>query len=182
MAIKTVAVVGASGNVGKAVVKALLDSGFDVTAITRPNSTSTFPSSIDVRRANPNSFEELKTALAGQDAVVSASATEVVAGAGQNPLIDAAVTAGVKRFIPSEFGHDLHRLERFPEGKTLRQLLDGKARTAQYIADQAKANPSFSWTGVGNSMFFDWVSSIILIWNLRGGLTNTCHRVWTLAY
>ncbi|OIW26650.1 isoflavone reductase [Coniochaeta ligniaria NRRL 30616] len=156
MAIKTVAVVGASGNVGKAVAQALLDSGFAVTAITRPTSTSTFPSSISVRRADVTSVSDLTAALAGQDAVVAASATEFVVAGGQDPLIDAAVAAGVKRFVPGEFGHDLKRFERVPEGKTLGMLLGAKAKAAQYLVEKAEANPGFSWTGVGTSMFFDW--------------------------
>ncbi|KAB5542555.1 isoflavone reductase [Coniochaeta sp. 2T2.1] len=156
MSIKTVAVVGASGNVGTPLVRALLDAGFAVTAITRPASTATFPSEVEVRRADPNSVDELTAALSGQDAVVSATATEVVAFAGQNALVDAAVAAGVRRFIASEFGHNLERFERFADGKMLRQMLEGKARTAQYVEEKARENPGFTWTGVGTSGFFDW--------------------------
>lgn len=158
MAINTVAVVGASGNVGRPVVAALLEAGFTVTAITRPGSTSTFPSTISVRRADPTSVAELTAALSGIDAVVSASATEVIVGARQDPLIDAAVAAGVKRFIPSEFGHNLERFEKFPEGKTLREMLGGKVTTKKYLEQKARENEGFTWTGLGTSALFDWVS------------------------
>lgn len=154
MAIKTVAVVGASGNIGSHATKALLDAGFTVTAITRPDSKSTFPDNVQVRRADPTSFEDVKAALEGQDAVIAAAATNVAAtGEGQDVLIDAAVAAGVKRFLPSEYGH---ASDRFPEGEILGKLLQGKAKTLKYVQEKAKANPGFSWTGVGTSYFFDW--------------------------
>lgn len=159
MAIKSVAVVGASGNLGSEITLALLEAGFAVTAITRPSSTATFPPNVAVRRADPTSFDQLRSALAGQDAVVSASPTNVVAYGAQEALVDAAVAAGVRRFVPGEFGHSLGRLDRFPEeGATLRRMLGGKALTVEYAVGKAEANPGFTWTGVGNSMFFDWVS------------------------
>ena len=170
MAITSVAVVGASGNVGKAVVTALLASGFAVTAITRPSSTATFPPAVPVKRADPTSFDELRAALAGFDAVVSATAHGVAAGAGQDALIDAAAAAGVRRFVPSEFGHSDERFGLSREGEAARKMLDRKARTAAYLAEKASANPGFSWTGVGTSMFFDWVS--VSLRNAKGGKTD----------
>jgi putative NADH-flavin reductase len=155
MAIRTVAVVGASGNIGSQATKALLDAGFTVTAVTRPDSKSTFPDNVQVRRADPASFEEVKAALEGQDAVIAAAAMNVAAtGDGQDILIDAAVAAGVKRFLPSEYGN---ASERFPEGEILGKLLEGKARTLKYVKEKAEANPGFSWTAVGTTYFFDWV-------------------------
>ncbi|KAL5331740.1 hypothetical protein ACEPPN_001277 [Leptodophora sp. 'Broadleaf-Isolate-01'] len=73
--IKNVAIVGAAGDLGGPILKAVVDSGkFNVTVITRPSSTSIFPSSLKVIKADYTSVDSLTSALHGQDAVVSASA------------------------------------------------------------------------------------------------------------
>ncbi|RYP09326.1 hypothetical protein DL764_001373 [Monosporascus ibericus] len=150
MTIKNVVVAGGSGNLGNAVVKELLKAGYKVTVFAREDSTSTFPSEVSVRKVVYGSVESLKPALEGQDAVVSTLAT--VAVGGQNPLIDAAVEAGVKRFIPSEFGINT----RIVEGTAIGQLLQGKIKTVDYLEEKTKANPGFTWTGVSSGLFFDW--------------------------
>ncbi|RYO93749.1 hypothetical protein DL766_002988 [Monosporascus sp. MC13-8B] len=150
MAIKNVVVAGGSGNLGKAIVKELLKAGYKVTVFARENSTSTFPSEVPVRKVDYGSVESLKHALEGQDAVVSTLAT--VAVVSQNPLIDAAVEAGVKRLIPSEFGINT----RIVEGTAIGQLLQGKIKSVDYLEEKSKANPGFTWTGVSSGLFFDW--------------------------
>ena len=101
--IKTVAVAGA-GSLGKVVVEELVASGFSVTALTRSDSKDV-PSGVEIQQVDYSDLESLKKALEGQDAVVS---TITTAGAeAQSKLIDAAIAAGTKRFIPSEFGCDL---------------------------------------------------------------------------
>ncbi|KAK5657550.1 hypothetical protein OQA88_3123 [Cercophora sp. LCS_1] len=149
MAIKTVAVVGASGNVGTPIVAALLKAGFTVTAITRESSTSTFPSGVNVRRADLNSIASLTAAFQGQDAVVATVASESLGN--QHILADAALAAGVKRFIPSEFGHNTNRLSGL-----FASILAAKAATTEHVTKLAEANPSFSWTNIATSPFFDW--------------------------
>ncbi|RYP66741.1 hypothetical protein DL771_007621 [Monosporascus sp. 5C6A] len=150
MAIKNVVVAGGSGNLGKAIVKELLKAGYNVTVFTREDSTSTFPSEVSVRRVDYGSVESLKPALEGQDAVVSTLTT--VAAGSQKPLVDAAVEAGVKRFIPSEFGINT----RIVEGTAIGQLLQGKIKTVDYLEEKSKANSGFTWTGVSSGLFFDW--------------------------
>jgi len=139
----------ASGNVGTPVVQALLDAGFSVTAITRENSKSTFSPAVQVRRADLSSVSSVTAAFAGHDAVVVTIATSEVGN--QNVLADAAVAAGVRRFVPSEFGHNTARLS-----GPLAILLADKAQTAAYLTTLSEKNPSFSWTGVATSPFFDW--------------------------
>ncbi|KXH53677.1 isoflavone reductase [Colletotrichum simmondsii] len=153
MSIRTVAVVGASGLVGLRVVKALLEKGFEVTAISRETSTATFPSGVAVRKADLSSVGSLTAAFAGQDAVISAISTvAVIVPGSQDPLIDAAIAAGVKRFIPSEYGLNTRTLE----GEILGDWLKSKTAAVDYLIKKAKANPSFTWTGIGTSLFFDW--------------------------
>ncbi|KAI8287506.1 Aspyridones efflux protein apdF [Colletotrichum sp. SAR 10_99] len=141
------------GLVGLRVVKSLQDHGFTVTAISRTSSTATFPAGVAVRKADLASVESLTAALAGQDAVVSAISTvaAVVKGA-QDPLVDAAVAAGVKRFIPSEYGLNTRNLK----GEILGDWLIAKTEAVDYLIEKAKANEGFTWTGIGTSLFFDW--------------------------
>ena len=101
--IKTVAVAGA-GSLGKVVVEELVAGGFSVTALTRSDSKDV-PSGVKTQQVDYSNPESLEKALQGQDAVVS---TITTAGAeAQASLMDAAIAAGTKRFIPSEFGCDL---------------------------------------------------------------------------
>ncbi|CCF47008.1 isoflavone reductase [Colletotrichum higginsianum] len=153
MTIKTVAVVGASGLVGLRVVKVLQEKGFDVTAVSRESSTATFPPGVAVRRADLSSVESLTAAFVGQDAVVSAISTvAVIVPGAQDPLIDAAAAAGVKRFVPSEYGLNTRNLE----GEILGDWLKAKTAAVDYLIKKAEENPGFTWTGVGTSLFFDW--------------------------
>ncbi|KZL68275.1 Rossmann-fold NAD(P)(+)-binding protein (isoflavone reductase) [Colletotrichum tofieldiae] len=150
MSIKTVAVVGASGLVGLRVVKALLEKGFEVTAISREILNSRIP----IRsRPNLTSVESLTAAFAGQDAVISAISTvAVIVPGAQDPLIDAAVAAGVKRFIPSEYGLNTRNLE----GEILGDWLKAKTAAVDYLIKKTEESTNFTWTGIGTSLFFDW--------------------------
>ncbi|KAK4161784.1 isoflavone reductase-like protein IRL [Cladorrhinum sp. PSN259] len=153
MAIKTVAVIGASGSVGTPVVQSLLAAGFAVTAVTRANSSSTFPSAVKVQKADLNSLDSLTEAFKGQDAVVS---TVAYAGTGnQNTFADAAIAAGVKRFIPAEFGTNT-RPGKGTTGVFGAQLMAEKTKAVDYLIQEAAKHPEFSWTGIATGLFFDW--------------------------
>ncbi|KAJ5399676.1 hypothetical protein N7465_010165 [Penicillium sp. CMV-2018d] len=101
-----VALAGASGNLGPAVLKQLLNAGFDVTILTRQGSDKTFDSRAHVAQVDYESLDSLKAALSGQDAVVSTLNVGAVPLPTHLRLIDAAAATGVKRFIPSEYGCD----------------------------------------------------------------------------
>lgn len=135
---------------GRPILEELVAAGFNVTALTRATSTSTFPEGVTVKKVDFDSPDSLKDAFAGQDAVVSAIATAAVGG--QQPIIDAAIAAGVKRYIPSEFGINT----RLTPGTTIGKILAGKVAVVDYL--KTKESPSFSWTGLSTGMFFDWVS------------------------
>lgn len=150
MAYKTVAVVGASGTLGKPLVQGLLDAGFKVTAVTRESSNAVFPDGIEVRRADQTSVGSLTKAFAGQDVVVMAIATSE--SGNQTPHIDAAVAAGVKRFIPAEWGFNTRREMTGP----IKDMLGGKTKTVDYLIEKVKSHPELTWTGIATSSFFDW--------------------------
>ncbi|KAL2260103.1 hypothetical protein VTK26DRAFT_6007 [Humicola hyalothermophila] len=152
VSIKTVAVLGGSGHLGHHVVRELVAAGFTVTGVTREastNSTPKFPDGLEVKSVDYSSFDALKAAFTGQDAVVSVVGTTAIGV--QKTAIDAALAAGVKRFIPSEFGVNTRRVRGTPMGK----ILAGKIAIVDYLEELAKANPEFSWTGLSTGLFFD---------------------------
>ena len=88
---------------GGPILKALLSSGFNVTIMSRADSTSTFegvPDSQVVRgEYNPEFFRKV---LSGKDALVMAVGSAALHT--QREMIEAAAEVGVKRILPSEFG------------------------------------------------------------------------------
>ncbi|KAL6245685.1 hypothetical protein RBB50_007684 [Rhinocladiella similis] len=170
MSIK-VAVAGGTGNLGPHVVNALLAANYSLTVLTRKGSSSTskLPKSpqLKVAEVDYSSVASLTEALKGQDVVVSTLATEVVGS--QYPLIDAAIAAGVKRFIPSEFGSDTTN----PKSSKL-PVYKYKAETQQYLKAKAAENPGFTYTLVINGAFFSWGIQVGFIVNLQ----NHSATVW----
>jgi NmrA-like family len=140
----------ASGAVGAPVLKAIIDTKkFNVTVLSRVGSKSTFPSSVKVTAVDYGSVESLTAALKGQDAVVSTVGTEGLLG--QSVLFDAAVAAGVKRFLPSEFGSDLSN----PKTASL-PIFGYKVATRKYIEEKVKGGADITYTYVVNAPFLDW--------------------------
>jgi hypothetical protein len=96
-------------------------------------------------------LDALKAAFAGHDAVVSVVGTLAVPA--QRVAIDAAVAAGVRRFIPSEFGIHTRKVR----GTAIGGILSGKIEVVDYLEGVAAEHSEFSWTGVTTGLFFDWV-------------------------
>jgi hypothetical protein len=94
--------------------------------------------------------ESLVKILRGQDAVISAiGATGFL---GQKAVIDAAITAGVKRFLPSEFSADTLSdavLSLVPAFVPKREILD-------YLKE--KESTGLTWTGLVVGPLLDDVS------------------------
>lgn len=148
-AITKVAFAGATGNLGPAILEQLLEAGFNVTILTRQGSTHKYPESVTVKTVDYDSVESLTDALRGQDAVVAALGFAALGGA-QLRLLEAAVKAGVRRFLPSEFGSDgsnekARELAVFADKRTVREAL---AREA--------AKGTITYTAIYNGPFFDW--------------------------
>lgn len=103
---------------------------------------------------------DLTAALAGIDAVVSAVPTP--AALAQKPIIDAAVAAGVRMFIPSEYGLDSTgaRINAdFPSWRA-------KSAVAAYLAD-LKSQNKMDYALVMVGLFLDWGMEGIIL-DLRG--------------
>ncbi|GLA06490.1 hypothetical protein AnigIFM60653_007428 [Aspergillus niger] len=147
--IETVAIAGASGTLGPHVFQALVNAGFRVSILTRSNKPGAYASNINVFDVDFNSVESLTTALKGVDAVVSTVGGAAVDN--QTVLIDAAIAAGVKRFIPSEFGNVTTnpKVEKFP-------VYSSVFKIRNYLQENAAAG-KLSWTVLACGAFLDLV-------------------------
>lgn len=148
--LKNIVVIGASGTIGKAILDALVKSGkFSVTVTTRKDSSATFPDQVKVEKTD-YSDSSLAQIFQGQDAVVSA----ITGGAlsEQHKIIDAAVKAGVKRFLPSEFGTDTTN----KNGRDICPVFTAKMDVIDRLEAKARENSNFSWTAVATGLFFDF--------------------------
>ncbi|KAI8818000.1 uncharacterized protein EV422DRAFT_508544 [Fimicolochytrium jonesii] len=151
--IKNVLIIGAGGNLGPSILTALLsEPKFVVTVLSRESSTSTFPSAAQVIKIP--SYDDkaaLIKAFTGQDAVINVVAGSV-SRAAQNRIADAAAEAGVKRYIPNEFGSET----RNPAAWALLPIFEDKYLQTKHAADLAEKHPGFTWTSVITGGFFDW--------------------------
>lgn len=95
--------------------------------------------------ADPQSFQK---PLAGQDAVVSALPRAMVTA--QLSLIDVAIAAGVRRFIPSEFGANL-------QNERARRLVNyrSKVQVEEYLEQKASSG-LISYTFIYTNALLDW--------------------------
>lgn len=120
-----------------------------MTVLSRQTSTHTFPPSVKVRQVDYGSRDSLVSALRGQDAIVSTLGT--LALDRQLLLINAAATAGVRRFIPSEFGSDTSN----PKCAGL-PVFHNKLATQKVLQETAAAGSGLSYTIICTGPFLDW--------------------------
>ncbi|MDY0903320.1 NmrA family NAD(P)-binding protein [Pedobacter sp. CFBP9032] len=113
---KIILVAGATGNLGSMISLALVKRGAVVKALVRNDSDVTKTSilkdaGIEVIPVNYDDVENLRKACEGVNCLVSALAglSDVILATQKN-LLDAALSAGVKRFIPSDFCTDYNAL------------------------------------------------------------------------
>ncbi|KAH7364228.1 hypothetical protein BKA65DRAFT_546116 [Rhexocercosporidium sp. MPI-PUGE-AT-0058] len=176
ISIKKVAFAGASGNLGSAILKELLESKlFDITVLTRKSSSHTFPSEVKVVKVNYEDLDSLTTALSGQDALVSTLANSAIAY--QKVLIDAAVKAGVKRVIPSEFGCDLKNsqtrmLPVYADKVAIEEYLDALALKGVLSYTLLYNGPCLDW-GLRNGLYLNFKERKVEIYDSGDQLFST---------
>ncbi len=134
---KNILVAGATGHLGLMICKALLSQGAKVVALVRKESDSEkikqlSQMGVGVIEVDFNKFSDIVRACKGIDCVVSALAglAEVIIDT-QKALLDGAIAAGVKRFIPSDFCTDYQLLipgenRNFDLRRTFRSYIDEK--------------------------------------------------------
>ncbi|CCH53584.1 NmrA family protein [Fibrisoma limi BUZ 3] len=149
--VSTIILAGATGELGQSIAHYLLGQGADVRALIRKGSSEMARSSLQKQGAtifevDYTSDAELIRACSGGSCVVSALSglREVIVDT-QTRLLQAAVNAGVPRFIPSDYCIDFARL---PKGSN--RNLDFRRDFAERL-DKA----SIAATSVLNGMFTD---------------------------
>lgn len=144
-------VAGATGNLGERIVKALIKRGAEVRVLNRKETDPAKAKKLtglgaEVVSVDMSDAEALKLACQDVSCVVSALAgLHDVIVESQTLLLDAAIAAGVPRFIPSDFSSDFTKM---PEGenrnfdlrKEFHQYLDRSSIAATSILNGAFAD------------------------------------------
>ncbi len=151
----TIALAGAGGDLGERIAKALVAHGATVRALVRPDVSPEDRARIEgigatAVPADPADSDAMARALAGAACVVSAlnGLREVMLGR-QGVLLDAAVKAGVPRFIPSDYAAD------FTKTKPGQNRNFDLRREFMAVADRA----SIQVTSVLNGAFLDMLGA-----------------------
>jgi hypothetical protein len=160
-----VALVGATGNLGPAVLHQLAGSSFKITVLTRVGSISKVevPRGVDilVKEVDYDDHAGLVAALQTVKVVVSTLGFQSLFET-QKKVIDACIEARVTRFFPSEFGNDTAN----QNVKTLPVFLE-KVKTQEYLVSKVVDHPEFSYTFLYTNSFFDWQLKIGFMVNLK---------------
>jgi NmrA-like family len=147
----TILVAGGTGNLGGRIIKALIKRGAEVRAIVRDGSEPEKIAKLTelgakVITVDMSDVAQLKQACQGVSCVVSALAGlhDVIVDS-QIKLLDAAVAAGVPRFIPSDYSSDFTKLpagenRNFDLRKEFHQYLDKSPIAATSIMNGAFAD------------------------------------------
>ena len=147
----TIVLAGATGDLGFRIAQALLRRGAAVRALVRPGNSKPEVAQLreqgaEIMEVNFGSVTALTKACVGATCVVSAlSGLRAVIVDAQKRLLDAAVAAGVPRFIPSDYSIDYTKL---PVGSN--RNLDLRREFNQRL-DQAPIQA----TSILNGMFTD---------------------------
>lgn len=158
MTLQKILVVGAGGkNIGHHIARTLAeDATFQVSILSRASSKSIYPSNTTVVTIPDEAGHgDYVQALKGQDAVVSGLGFD--GKSTEKALIDAAVEAGVKRFMPSEYGVD----NTDPVARQLCPIFNRKGDTIDYL--KSKEAAGLTWTAVPTGMWLDWCVAACLL-------------------
>ncbi|KAI7758719.1 hypothetical protein ACKAV7_003893 [Fusarium commune] len=99
---KKVALLG-KGRLGSAVLEELVNNGFTVTVLSRnPSGMKDLPSGVDACQVDYSSQDSLVEGLRGNDVAIATFASAAIMN--QEAIIEACLKAGVKRYIPADWG------------------------------------------------------------------------------
>ncbi|KAJ4370557.1 hypothetical protein N0V83_005078 [Neocucurbitaria cava] len=128
----------------------LLNADFHITVLSRKGGNSKLNAhpNLTIKEVDFAFVAWLSPVLLGVQVVISCLATLAIGS--QNPLLDASITAGVKRFIPAEFGMDCQN--------TLCVELPvcaPETATQKCLLENSSANPELTYTAIVNRLFLD---------------------------
>lgn len=120
-------------------------------ALTRHRRKRLIPNTVNIVEVNYNDEIALRKALCNQDAVISCLGDVPAAVQAQDSLLNASLAAGVKRFVPSEFGSDTtnQHVRTYP---FFRAKLEHQRRLRQ----AASTYRDFSYSLLITGPFLDW--------------------------
>ncbi|KAL7796710.1 hypothetical protein V8C37DRAFT_371242 [Trichoderma ceciliae] len=157
--IKKVCLIGANGTLGSVILNGLIEANcFDISILQRTTSSSSSaplgPSITRIPIAPDLPVDDLTEALAGQDAVVAAF--PLGEGDQHLRLVEAAFRAGVKRFIPADFGScDASDPEPQKHLPLYRRKTLVREKCEDLASKAARDGSAFSWTSLVCGHFFD---------------------------
>lgn len=136
----------------------MVESGkFEITVLKRIDSDSVIPHPVKVIEVDYESVESLTSAVRGQDVVICTLAH--IGPEIQERLVEASVAAGVKRFVPGEFGSVINEVT----GKL--PVLANKVKVEQQLEAYAR-DRKITYTYLFNGPFLDWGLKMSFVLNL----------------
>ncbi|KAH6903260.1 hypothetical protein BKA70DRAFT_1194676 [Coprinopsis sp. MPI-PUGE-AT-0042] len=146
--INKVAIVGATGHIGSHFLKNLLATNkHTVTAVTRTESTSTFPPNVLVSRVDFNSKDSLVSAMRGHDFLIITLSTSASPDT-HTRMVQAAAEAGISWVMPNLFGYD-------PREKDLLKDWVFGAHTDAMIKD-VEETKGVNWVVLACGFWYEW--------------------------
>ncbi|CAF1183143.1 unnamed protein product [Rotaria magnacalcarata] len=146
---RNVLLVGASGNAGKNILPALLaDTNFKVSVLSRANSSATFPANVNIIHVNYSDKPALVKALTDQDVVISAVGGDALLNNLDKSIIEACLQAGVKWFIPAEYGFDFNH-----DSASSIPINNGRLENIKILKENQS---NLAHTFVSTGAFLDW--------------------------
>lgn len=146
----SIALVGASGTIGSHILSSLLalqtanpERNIKITALTRANSTATFPPTIKTATIDYSEPHTIVSALAGHDCLIITLSVSAPPDS-QEILIRAAAHADVKWILPNEFGMFSS------EAAQVETVGDGKIRARESIKDLG-----MYWVGISCGFWYE---------------------------
>ncbi|KAJ3531398.1 hypothetical protein NM208_g8893 [Fusarium decemcellulare] len=154
-----VAVLG-KGLLGAAVLEELITAGFNVTLLSRdPSKVKDLPAGVKTAQVDYSSEDSVVEALRGQDVAVATFGSEAIIT--QDKIIDAAIKAGVKRYIPADWGS----VTTDPKAKTL-PFNYPVVKIQDYLKKKAEEG-ALEWTIFSVGAFLEYVLNLPFLIDLR---------------
>ena len=156
----------------------MLNTGkFKVTAITRPDSTNTVPSGVEVKKVDYNDKDALVSALRGYDVLIITMAVTAPPDQ-ESKLVEAAAAADIPWVLPNEWGGDILNEEMGrdnmlgPMKKKTRDLIDHLGKSS-WISVVCNFWYEYSLSGSSALFGFDFKERTVTLYDDGNTVINT---------